>query len=781
VLGLGIAAATAILAMVHGVLLRPLPIRDQERVIIAWKDLPSSGYQHYPFGDRAIASVGEGSRLLERVAGVTTNGGSQWVAVDGNVASYVQGALVTGAFFDVLDVAPLLGRRLTADDDRDGSEPVVVISAGLWKRRYGGSPQIVGRRLTLDDRSFAIVGVMPPDIDYPRGVELWRATRSVPSSETFGDAARQEVDLIGRLRPGVTIDQATTELAALTRQFEAQSPPGDTRGLTPVVRSFDDVLVGNARTPILLLLAAVSLVLIIATANVANLLLMRSEGRRTELAVRMAVGAGAGRIARQLMVESAVLSLLSAIVGLAATWGSLQWFLARVPAGVPRMEAIRIDGAVFVVVTGLSVLASLLAAAVPAVLAARIDPAPELRGGGRGVAGTGTRRVRRGLVVAQVALAVTVVAGAGSLVRSFLRLQAVDVGMAVEQLVVVFMEMPKGKYADQARHGQFLSELVESLQAVPGITAATPVNIEPFSGGWGVPMFVAEGQSPERAASNPALGLEAVHENYFKTLGVRIVHGRAFTAADRKGTVDVAIVSEDVAARVWPGADPIGERLKWGSPASTDPWLMVVGIAASTRYQDLMRAKPVIYVPAVQFIIAAQRLVLRTTIPANATAQAVRDRVQAIDPGVRVMRVTPFTAMFDAPLARPRFGAWLLGIFAGVALLLATVGHYAVIAAHVRQREREIAVRVALGATPWRVRSIVLAEAGSLAALGAVIGLAAAFAATRLLKSTLYDVESLDPIILAGAALALVAASAAASLPSLLRVGRGETISALRP
>jgi putative ABC transport system permease protein len=353
--------------------------------------------------------------------------------------------------------------------------------------------------------------------------------------------------------------------------------------------------------------------------------------------------------------------------------------------------------------------------------------------------------------------------------------------MAVEQLVVVFMEMPKGKYADQARHGQFLSELVESLQAVPGITAATPVNIEPFSGGWGVPMFVAEGQSPERAASNPALGLEAVHENYFKTLGVRIVHGRAFTAADRKGTVDVAIVSEDVAARVWPGADPIGKRLKWGSPASTDPWLMVVGIAASTRYQDLMRAKPVIYVPAVQFIIAAQRLVLRTTIPANATAQAVRDRVQAIDPGVRVMRVTPFTAMFDAPLARPRFGAWLLGIFAGVALLLATVGHYAVIAAHVRQREREIAVRVALGATPWRVRSIVLAEAGSLAALGAVIGLAAAFAATRLLKSTLYDVESLDPIILAGAALALVAASAAASLPSLLRVGRGETISALRP
>jgi putative ABC transport system permease protein len=338
VLGVGIAGATAILALLHGVLLRPLPVRDQQRLIIAWKDLRASGYQHYPFGDREIISVGERSRLLERVAGVTTNGVAQWVAVEDNAASYIKGALVTGGFFDVLDIKPILGRRLASSDDFEGSENVVIISAGLWQRRYGRSPAVIGRRMALDERSFTIVGVMPPDIDYPRGVELWRTTRSVPISETFGDAARQEIDLIARLRPGVTVAQATDELATLTRQFEAEAPAAATRGLTPVVRSFDDVIVGNTRPILLVLLVAVGLVLFIATANVANLLLMRGEGRRHDLAVRMALGAGEGRIVQQLLMESVVLSLLSAVVGVVTTSVSLPWLITRVPDSLPRVN-----------------------------------------------------------------------------------------------------------------------------------------------------------------------------------------------------------------------------------------------------------------------------------------------------------------------------------------------------------------------------------------------------------------------------------------------------------
>jgi len=626
----------------------------------------------------------------------------------------------------------------------------------------------------------SIFGVMPPDIDYPRGVELWRTTRSVPISETFGDAARQEIDLIARLRPGVTVALATDELTTLTRQLEAEAPPSATRGLTPVVRSFDDVIVGNTRPILFVLLAAVGLVLFIATANVANLLLMRGEGRRHDLAVRMALGAGEGRIVRQLLMESVVLSLLSTAVGVVATSVSLRWLITRVPDGLPRVESIRVDSTVILVVIGLTIVTSMLAALGPALMSARIDLAPELRSSGRGITSAGTKGVRRALVVAQVALAVTVVAGAGVLLRTVLRLQSVDVGVAVDQLVVVFLEMPKARYADQSRHEQFLSRVVESVEHVPGVMAATPVNIEPFSGGWGVPAFVAEGQSAERAAANPALGLEAVHENYFKTLGIRIVRGRAFNAGDRKGTLDVAILSEDVAARIWPGEDPVGKRVKWGSSASLDPWLTVVGIAAPTRYQELATAKPTIYVPAVQFIVAAQRLLLRTTAPLDATTRMVRARVQTIDPAVRVMRVAPFVTMFEAPLARPRFTAFLLGIFAIVALLLAMVGHYAVIAAHVRQREPEIAVRMALGATAWTVRGMVVAEAFSLGSTGAVIGLGVAFATTRLLRGMLVGVETLDPISLIGAALLLMAASVIASFAPLRRAVRVDAVAVLR-
>jgi predicted permease len=344
----------------------------------------------------------------------------------------------------------------------------------------------------------------------------------------------------------------------------------------------------------------------------------------------------------------------------------------------------------------------------------------------------------------------------------------------------VFLEMPKAKYTDQARHAQVLSDLIESLQSVPGIAAATPVNSEPFSGGWGVPAFFAEGQSKDRAKANPALGLEAVHENYFKTLGIGILRGRAFTAADRKGTLDVAIVSEDVAARVWPGDDPIGKRLKWGSAASSDPWLTVVGIAAPTRYQELATPKPTIYVPALQFIVAAQRLLLRTTTPLRSIVTVVRERVQAIDPDVRVMRIAPFAAMFDVPLAAPRFNAFLLGIFATVALFLSTVGHYALIAADVRQREREIAVRMALGATPWRVRRMVITDVLAVATTGAVLGLGGAFGATRLLRGMLFGVEALDPISLMGAAFLLIVASTVASLRPLGRATRVDAVTVLR-
>ncbi len=768
--------------LVQGVLLRPLPVREQHRLVVAWKTLPSSGFAHHPFGDVAIERVAQASRLFDRVAGVDANDVGRDLVIEDGQASDVNVALVTGGFFDVLGVEPVLGRGLARADDVEGTEHVAVISHGLWRRRYGAARDVIGRRVTIDGQRFAIVGVMPPDVDYPAGVELWRTTRSVPTDGPFRDAARREIDLVGRLRSGVRVEQAAAELTSLTRRFEAEQAADATRGLVPVVRSFEDVVVGDVRAAIVALMAAVALVLLIASANVANLLLMRGESRRAELAIHEALGAGRAVIVRRLLAESAVLTLAGAAAGLVAAWWSLHGVLALLPEGLPRTESIRIDAVVFVFAALLGLVTSALAGLAPAWSLGRADLLTPLRSGGRGSSGRSSRRVRRALVVAQVALAVSVVAAAGLLTRSMLRLQSVDTGLAADRLVFVELSMPPAGYVDRTRHRQFLDQVVTRLESLPAIAGATPVNAPPFSGegGWDVPLFTAEDQSAARAAVNPSLNLESIHPNYFRTLNVAIVRGRPFTAADRHGMRDVAIVSEDVAARTWPGEDPIGKRLKFGPPASSDPWRTVVGVAALTRYRTLATPRATIYLPAAQFLETAQRLAVRSSASLDLVTALVREHVRAVDPDVRVTRVAPFSRMRDRPLARPMFNAFLSNLFAAAALLLATVGLYAVMAASVRQRDREIAVRIALGATPARVGAFVAGEALWLAGLGAAVGFAAAAAAMRAIRGLLFEVHPLDPATIAGAALLLTLASVAASFWPIRRATRIDAVATLR-
>ena len=779
-LGVGTSGATVILALWQGVLLRPLPVHDQRGIVVAWRSLPPSHDQHYPFGDREIDAVRDASRTLQDVAGVASHGLSRWVAVDDSSATYVNGALVTGRFFSVLGVQPLLGRTLQDADDRDGSEPVLVISAGLWHRRYGGTPEVLGQRLTLDEQSFTIVGVMPADLDYPRGAEAWRATRSVPISATFGDASRREVDLIGRLRPGATPEQAASELTAMSPDLDALAPAPAPRGLSPVVRPFEEVVTGAARPALLALLIAVALVLMIASANVANLLLMRGESRRGELAIRSALGAGRWRIARLLLLESAVLSALAMLVGLVVTWWSLQWLITIVPEGLPRIETVRVDAVVVLFVAGVAIVTSLIAGVIPALLSARTDIVSQLRMGARGVTEGTAGRGRRALVVAQVALAVTVVAAAGLLAQTMVRLQAVSTGLASDHLVFVNLSIPRDKQADRPRHAQFLSDAVASLQGIPGVEAVTPVNVLPFAGGWSLPRFTAEGQTESQAASNPSLGLESVHHNYFDAMGVRIVTGRAFGPADRTGAEHVAVVSEDVAASTWPGTSAVGKRLKMGAPGSRGEWLTVIGVAASTRYRDLARPQATIYLPAAQFIDAAQTLAVRTTMPVDQLVPLTRARLHDLDSDAQVMSVARFSSILEKPLARPRFNALLFGIFGAAALFLATIGHYAMLAASVGQREREIALRVALGATPANIRGLVLREIAWLSGAGAVLGLAVAALATGLLRTMLYGVSPLDAGTLAAAPAVVAGATVLASWWPLRRATRVDALTMLR-
>jgi putative ABC transport system permease protein len=787
-LAVGIGGTTAMFALVEGVLLRPLPVPKQDRLIFAWKALPAAGSAHWPFRAPEIDVISRESRILESVAGVSYyDHPSPFSVVENGSAGYLTGAAVAGDFFRVLGVEPILGRALNRADDVIGAENVLVITHGLWQRRYGGSRDVIGRRLSMSERPFTIVGVMPPNVECPHGVEAWMTLAASASTMTNPghDAVLRDVDLIAGLRPGATIEQARSELRGLTSRLEIDAPPDGVRGWTPVVRSYEDVVVGDVRPALLLLFGAVGLVLLIASANAANLLLLRGEGRRPELAVRAALGAGPGRLARQLLAESLLLALAAGVVGLAVTWWTLRALLGLVPDGLPRVESVRIDAGVLLFTVAVAFLTAALAGLAPALSLARADLVAHLRSGGRGATGSAGRQGRRGLVVAQVALAVTVVAAAGLLTRSLLRLQAVDMGLAADRLVFVRLALPQAKYADGARHLQFLEDLVAQLEAVPGIAGATPVNTPPFAGtgGWDAPEFTAEGQSAERAATNPSLNLESVHPNYFATLEVTLVRGRAFAETDRRGAPPVAIVSEDVAARTWPGEDPVGKRLKLGRSDSTEDWRAwrtVVGVARPTRYRELAAPRATLYLPAEQFIAAAEMLVLRTASPPAVVAGLVRERVRAVDPDVQVAQVAPFRDLLHGPLARPRFNAFLIGAFGAAALLLAAIGLYAVIAASVRQRYTEIGVRIALGATASDVRRLVLGEGVRLAALGAGIGLATAVVANRLLRGLLFEVHPLDPATMLAAALLLVGASALASYLPARRVTRVNPIALLR-
>jgi putative ABC transport system permease protein len=780
-LAVGIAAVTVMFALVEGVLLRPLPVGRQDRLVVAWTRLPSTGFAHWPFRVGDVETITASSTTLEHVAGVGHTGAGPMATVEEGQASYVNVVSVTGGFFDVLDVQPSLGRFLTPADDVTGAEKVMVITHGLWRRRYGGQASAIGRRIVIGEQPFTIVGVMPADVAYPHHVEAW-ITITAHTAILTNPAFRVDVDLLARLRPATTIDQAVAELKSLTPRLETDAGDGIPSGLVPVVRPFTEAVVGEVRPAMLVLFAAVGLVMLVAIANTANLLLLRTEARRSELALRSALGAGRSRLGRQLMTEGLMLAVAAGAVGLTVAPVMLTVLVTLIPGGLPRAEAVRVDAGVIVFATVVMFLAAALAGLTTTWRAGRLTLMCDLKNAAVGSPGRSGQRIRRALVVAQIVLAVTVVAAAGLLVRSLARLQAVDMGMAADRLVFVELTLPHSKYGDRTRHLRFLDDLTARFTAIPRIAAATPVNVAPFSGtgGWDLPRFTADGQSEERAAMNPSLNLESIHPTYFDTFEVALVRGRRFTTDDREHTVPVAILSEDAAARTWPGEDPIGKRFKFGGLSATDPWRTVVGVVRSTRYRELVDARATLYLPAEQFIVAARMMVLRTTLPAASIAAIARAQVEAVDPGVSIMRVASFADLLAEPLARPRFNTYLLTGFGALALMMATIGLYAVVSASVRRRDAEFGVRMALGATAPEIRRLAMAEGLWLAGIGTGIGLSCAVMTNRILRGLLFGVGPLDPVTLVAAALLLVAVAILACYLPAARATRLDPIAMLR-
>jgi putative ABC transport system permease protein len=773
-LGLGIGVVTALYAVISAVLVHPI-VPDQDRVVRVSKLDTQRGDFPYPLSFVEFWTWRDQSRSFEVLAAVDHEAtGNTAIAIDGQTST-VQLAPVSADFFRVVHPGePLYGRWFQAEDEQPGAEVVGVVSERYWRRASGGDPAFVGRRLSwTGDRTLLVVGIAPAALDYPLGTDIWAPAATVFDGQAGRFDARSrtfsEFQLLGRLAPRVSLDQARAELTMIHRRV-AEEFPNDYRPMRVVVEPLLDTVVGNSRRVLLALFAAAGLVFVIAGVNVAALLLMRASGRRTEVAIRVALGAGHGRLLRQTVTEGLVLGALGAICGLLvahALLGAVHWLA---PGDVPRIEHAALDLRVlaFCVVAALAWVLAL--GTVPVWTHWRIAGAPGVEHSFRGVRGT------KGLLVftmAEIAAAVVVAIGAGLLVRTFAHLQAIERGFNSNNLLVVSLLLPEARQRDPRAMLAFYEQLLPQVDALPGVLSASPIHLGPGTGTMGLsaPMLF-EGQTPEEARTNPWSIWEPVFPSYFRTLGIRIVRGRDFSAADHRDGAPVAIVSESVARRYWPGQEPLGKRLQF-VPTSEWPWVTVVGVVADTRYRELTKSWMAVYFSAEQFFyFQAASVVVRATSAPDALVPAILQRVRTLEPGATLESAAPMDTLLARELSRPLAALMLTGVFALMAIVLAAVGVYGVMSYEVRLRRRELAVRSAIGATPANIFRAVLLRSLIVGTVGAAAGLVVAASVTRTLRSLLFEVQPVDPgVFLTGAGALLAVVLIASYLPARRAAG----------
>lgn len=754
-LALGIGLATAVFTVADALLLRRLPVHDQDRLVVLWGEARDRAFS-YPLRLDDAREFARRARSLARLASFSYYGALSKPIRDGDEISRLSRALVSGEFFDVLGARPALGRALHATDDVSGAAPVAVLSYGAWQRRFGGDRAVLGRQLlTYDDGvAYTIVGVMPQGLDYPRGTDFWVPV--VPST------IPKDMYVIGRLAPGATATNARDELTAFFGRAGASPWERELRG---VVHTLPRLVLGDTRPALTVFAAAAALLLLITCINVANLLLVRGLARVREIAVRSALGAGRGQIIRQLLTENALLAVAGGALGFAVAAGALQLFVAFAPAGVPRLDEIQLNATALAGAVGITGVAMLIFALAPAVITSRVELERVLRSDARQSAGRRSRLGTEALVAGQVALALLVLSAAGLIARSLIKLERAELSFESSRLLIGDLTLRYTQYDDPKKQLALLERLLAQLEAIPGVRAASPVVAVPFSGsgGWdGKP--AAEGQSTEEWAANPMLNMEVVTPAYFETFGIPVTRGRRFTDQDREGAPAVVMVSQSAARHYWPGDDPIGKRLRMGP--ESERTFTVVGVVPDTRYRDLRDARPSIYFPLRQpfFRYVPMTLAIRTSGPPAELVPAIRRVIEEAAPGVALASAAPFEDFLDAPLAQPRLNALLLALFAGAAVTLAAIGLFGAMATMVRQRTREIGVRMALGASARELRRMVMRRGLTIAAMGLVAGLLGALLANRLLAAMLYDVTPTDPVTLTAVTGFLLGVAALASL-----------------
>ena len=778
-LALGIGVNTAIFSAVDSVLLRPLPLRDPERLVSVWEQTLAQGIQQNQAAPANFFDIRNQNHSFEALGAygpldINLTGSGDPERLDGQ--------LVSANVFSILGVAPALGRTFLPNEDQLGQEHVVVLSYAIWQRRFNRDPSIINRSITLNGESFTVVGVMPRGFFFPlRETEMWVPWAMEP--EQASGRGDHYLAIVARLKSDVSIERANADLTAIAQRLSAEYPRTN-EGLGFTAHSLHRDYVGDLRLPMLILFGAVGLVLLIACANVANLLLAQATTRRKEIAIRIALGARRWTIVRQMLVESLMLASGGGLLGvLGAFWG-VQALANLLPESLSKLQGVAIDARVLLFTLGVSVLTAIVFGGVPALLASRTTPGSTLSDVARDMAGgTSGRHVRRVLVVSEVALAVVLLVSAGLLIRSFQMLRHVEPGFKTADALTMRMVLPFPKYAKQETRRAFYDEVLRQVKETPGVEAAGMITFLPLSFSGMNFNFSVEGRAAPSDMSLPFALWRVVSPDYFRAMGIPLLRGRYFEAHDTPESMPVVVINRRLAEQYWPGEEAIGKRLKVGPLDSQNAWLTVVGVVGDVRQTGLYDQKLEFYVPYMQerrSFMAPRDLVVRTKADPALIASAVRKAVWSVDKDQPVSNVRTLDQVFAAAISQERFQALMLGLFAALALVLACVGLYGVISYSVVQRTHEIGVRMALGAQSVDVLRLVIRQGMLLTFAGLVIGVVAGTFVTRVLTDMLFGVTPRDPLTFVGVPVLLVIVAFVACYVPARRATKVDPLEALR-
>jgi len=794
VLALGIGANAAIFTVVNAVLLRPLPYPDSDQLVMLWETNPrfQIGIDTLPVTPGGFMDWREQYSVFEYVSAL---GVGRWNLSGAGEPERISGASVSPSFFRLMGSEPELGRAFSDDEENPGAGKVVVISHALWQRRFAGEPGVIGKTMTLDGEGYTVIGVAPHGFQFPRANELPYFVGVSTQTDlwkpmTLGDdfvnrkRANHQLSVIAKLKAGATREQAQTQMTAIAGRLE-QNYPDSNQGIGVKVVPLSEQVVGNVRVALLALMGAVALVLLIACANVANLLLGRSSAREKEIAIRTALGASRGRIVRQLLTEALLLAMTSAIAGTLLSLWSIKALLSLGPilsANLPSSYEIDIDVRVLGFTAGIALLTSVLFGLTPALQASKINLSESLKEGSRGLSsGQRSNHVRGVLVISEVALSLVLLIGAGLMIKSLASLLKVDPGFKPENTLTMQIALLNSKYPSANQQIGFFQEVTQRVAALPGVESVGLISSAPLSGGVYAGGFSIEGRVLTSETDDLVADRRMVSPQYFNALSIPLIKGRGFSDRDDQTATGVAIVSESWARRFLPNEDPIGNRIKLGGRDSTRPWLSIVGIAGDVRDTRLESdARPCVYVPYPQFPSSGMTLVVRAGFDPKALISAIRDEVWAIDKDQPVTDAKTMDQYVADSVSPRRSGALVLSIFASLALVLASVGVYGVMAYSVTRRVHEIGIRVALGAQSSDVIKLVVGRGMALVLVGITIGLAAALTLTRLMTSLLYGVSATDPMTFGVVSVLLVAVALLATYIPARRATKVDPMVALR-